>query len=195
MVDGSAWFIDGSYLFKVWQGLHRTDKLDYLKLRNHLESTFQVQIEDAYYFNADPDPPTAKMNAFHSALSYPPPGGPGIRVKLYWLQERLLNWPTAWGGGPVLHPQNGQQFKLIQQKSVDVSLAFHLMRSYGHRKWRTLFFAAGDSDFHEAIQHLVEHEDVNVILIGTTSSISGELMPYARTVVRIDEVADDISRP
>jgi uncharacterized LabA/DUF88 family protein len=194
MADGSGWFVDGSYLFKVWQSLHRTDKLDYLKLRNHLEGTFQVQIEDAYYFNADPDPPTAKMNAFHSALSYPPPGGPGLRVKLYWLQERLLNWPTTWGGGPVLHPQNGQQFKLIQQKSVDVSLAFHLMRSYGHRKWRTLFFAAGDSDFHEAIQHLVEHEDVNVILIGTTNSISGELMPYARTVVRIDEVANNISR-
>jgi len=53
MADGSAWFIDGSYLFKVWQGLHRSDKLDYLKLRRHLESTFQVQIEDAYYFNAD----------------------------------------------------------------------------------------------------------------------------------------------
>jgi len=45
------------------------------------------------------------------------------------------------------------------------------MRSYGHRKWRTLFLAAGDSDFHEAIQHLVEHEDINVILVGAVDSI------------------------
>jgi uncharacterized LabA/DUF88 family protein len=192
--ENAAWFIDGSYIFKVWQNFHRADKLDYMKLRKYLESTFQVRIDDAYYFNADPDPPTSKTNAFHSALSYPPPGGPGIRVKLYWLQKRLLNWPAAWGGGPVVHPKTGQQFELVQQKAVDVGLAFHLMRSYGHRKWRTLFLAAGDSDFHEAIQHLVEHEDINVILVGAVDSISGELLPYARAVVKLDEIAEKISR-
>jgi len=68
------------------------------------------------------------------------------------------------------------------------------MRSYGHRKWRTLFLAAGDSDFHEAIQHLVEHEDINVILVGAVDSISGELLPYARAVVKLDEIAEKISR-
>jgi len=70
--ENAAWFIDGSYIFKVWQNFHRADKLDYMKLRKYLESTFQVRIDDAYYFNADPDPPTSKTNAFHSALSYPP---------------------------------------------------------------------------------------------------------------------------
>lgn len=193
--DSAAWFVDGAYLFKAWQALHRPDKLDYLKLRGHLEKTFTVRIEDAYYFSADPDPPTAKTNAFHSALSYPPPGGPGLRVKLYWLQRRLLNWPSAWGGGPVVHPTTGQQFELVQQKAVDVGLAFHLMRSYSHRHWRTLFFAAGDSDFHEAIQHLVEHEDVTVILVGSLDSISGELLPYARAVVKLGDIAAHIARP
>lgn len=100
--SGAAWFVDGSYLFKVWQGLRRPDKLDYLLLRKHLENKFQVKIADAYYFNADPDPPTAKTNAFHSALAYPPPGGPGLRVKLYWLQKRPLYWPQAWGGADRL---------------------------------------------------------------------------------------------
>lgn len=31
--DNAAWFIDGAYLFKAWQSLHRIDKLDYMKLR------------------------------------------------------------------------------------------------------------------------------------------------------------------
>jgi uncharacterized LabA/DUF88 family protein len=68
------------------------------------------------------------------------------------------------------------------------------MRSYGQRKWRKLFLAAGDSDFHEAVQHLVEHEDVDVVLIGSLDSISGELLPYARTVVQLADVADKLAR-
>lgn len=190
----AAWFIDGSYVFKVWQGLRRPDKLDYLKLRTYLESTFDERIEDAYYFNADPDPPSAKMNAFHSALSYPPPAGPGIRVKLYWLQKKALFWPASWGGGPVVHPGTSQHYELTQQKAVDVGLTFHLMRSFGHRRWKRLFLAAGDSDFHEVVQHLVEHEDVELVLIGTGNTISGELLPYARAIVNLQDVADQVSR-
>ncbi|HVZ31283.1 MAG TPA: NYN domain-containing protein [Polyangiaceae bacterium] len=190
----AAWFIDGAYLFKAWQGLRRTDKLDYLKLRLYLESKYDSPIEDAYYFNADSDPPTAKQSAFHSALAYPPPAGPGIRVKLYWLQKKLLFWPTSWGGGPVLHPETSRQYELIQQKAVDVGLAFHLMRSFGHRKWEKLFLAAGDSDFHEAVQHLVENEDVELVLIGTGNTISGELLPYARSIVSIGDIAELVAR-
>ena len=194
MSDAAAWFIDGAYLYKVWQSLKRADRLDYLKLREYLERTFATAIDDAYYFNSDPDVASAKQNAFHSALAYRPPDGPGIRVKLYWLQKRSLSWPTSWGGGPVLHPESGRHFELIQQKAVDVGLAFHLMRSHGHRKWRTLFLAAGDSDFHEVVQHLVENEGVQLILIGSEQTISGELMPYARAVVRIREIADELAR-
>jgi uncharacterized LabA/DUF88 family protein len=191
---GAAWFIDGAYVYKVWQGLRRADRLDYLELRRHLETAFADRIDEAYYFNADTDPPNAKANAFHSALSYPPPDGPGIRVKLYWVQKRQLFWPSSWGGGPVLHPETARPFELTQQKAVDVGLAFHLMRSYGHRKWKRLFLAAGDSDFHEAVQHLVEHEDVELILVGTPGTISGELLPYARRVVNLGAIADQVAR-
>ena len=76
--------MDGLFLYKEWQGLNRGDRLDYLLLRRHLERKFQVRIADAYYFNADSDPLGACNNAFHRALAYPPPGGPGLRVKLYW---------------------------------------------------------------------------------------------------------------
>jgi uncharacterized LabA/DUF88 family protein len=190
-----AWFIDGAYLFKAWQSLRRTDHLDYLALRQYLEATFEERIEDAYYFNADADPPSAKAGAFHRALAYPPPAGPGIRVKLYWLQKRALFWPASWGGGPIIHPESGKPYELTQQKAVDVGLAFHLMRSFSHRRWRRLFLAAGDSDFHEAVQHLVENEDVELVLIGTPHSISGELLPYARSIVHLDELVERLARP
>jgi uncharacterized LabA/DUF88 family protein len=194
VTSGAAWFIDGSYVFKVWQSLERADRLDYLLLRTYLEETFGERIDDAYYFNADADPPSAKMNAFHRALSYPPPAGPGIRVKLYWLQKKAMFWPASWGGGPVLHPVTGRPYELTQQKAVDVGLAFHLMRSFGHRQWKRLFLAAGDSDFHEAVQHLVENENVELVLVGTTNSISGELLPYARSVVLLNDIADRVAR-
>lgn len=54
---------------------------------------------------------------------------------------------------------------------------------------------AGDSDFHEAIQHLVEHEDVNLVLIGTLQTISQELRPYARNIVELDKQSTQFSRP
>ncbi|MEO6600794.1 MAG: NYN domain-containing protein [Polyangiaceae bacterium] len=190
----AAWFTDGAYLFKAWQSLKRSDRLDYLKLRLYLESTFGSAIEDAYYFNSDPDVANAKQNAFHSALSYRPPDGPGIRVKLYWLQKKPLFWPNSWGGGPVLHPDTHRHFELIQQKAVDVGLAFHLMRSHDKQKWPTLFLGAGDSDFHEVVQHLVENEGVQLILIGSDQSISGELLPYAHAVVKLRDIADEIAR-
>ena len=196
MSDSAAWFIDGSYLYKVWQGLHRGDRLDYGLLRRHLERKFDVRIGEGYFFNVDADPPAAQGNSFHKALSYPPPGGPGLRVKLYWLRKRLLYWPNAaGGGGPVVHPVTGERYELVQQKGVDVGLAFHLMRSHGRRQWDTLLLAAGDGDFCEVVQHLVEYLDVTVILIGTTGTISGQLLPYAQAVEELGRIADSVARP
>jgi uncharacterized LabA/DUF88 family protein len=193
----AAWFVDGAYAMKCWNSLKRADKLDFMKLRGLLVSALLPageKIEDAYYFNADPEPPTAKQNAFHNALQFPPPGGPGLRVKLYWLQEKELFWPSHMGGGPVIHPTSGERYKQTIQKAVDVGLAFHLMRSFAKRKWSTLFFFAGDADFYEAVQNLVEYEDVNLVLIGTLQTISQELRPYARTILELDKVAAQVHR-
>jgi uncharacterized LabA/DUF88 family protein len=196
----AAWFVDGEYLSKVWQNLNRPDHLDYVKLRQYLEAKYcdlaaKERIEDAYYFNADPDPPSARTNAYHNALAYPPPSGPGLRVKLEWLSRKPLFWPRAMGGDPVTHPATGVQFELTQQKAVDVSLAFHLTLSYGNRKWRKLFLGTGDGDFKTPIQYLVEFENVDVVLIGTMATISEELRPYARDVVKLDEIATQVARP
>ena len=198
--DTAAWFVDGSYLYKVWRDLpiNRTTpppRLDYTKLRKHLESKYHVNIAEAYYFNADADPPTAAANAFHTALQYPPPNGPGLRVKLYWLQRRQLKWPQKLGGMPVVHPDTGEEYEYTHQKGVDVGLSFHLMRSHRRQQWRTLFLGAGDGDFHEVVQHLVEDQNVKVVLIGTLGAISSKLLPYAQDPEDMNSIAGNITRP
>jgi uncharacterized LabA/DUF88 family protein len=116
-------------------------------------------------------------------------------VKLYWLQRKPLFWPSTLGGGPVVHPTSGEQYEITQQKAVDVGLAFHLMKSFARKGWTKLFLAAGDGDFHEVVQHLVENENVSVFLIGTMNSISEELRPYATEVIELGKIAAAISRP
>jgi uncharacterized LabA/DUF88 family protein len=200
-----AWFVDGAYLFNIWRNLRRADSMDYTKLRSLLESRFcdaaaGETIDEAYYFNADPDPPTAKQNAFHGMLAQAPPRGPGLRVKMYWLQTKKQFWPERITGKPgeripVVYPETGEQLELTQQKGVDVGLAFHLMRSHSKKHWKKLFLAAGDGDFHEVVQHLVENEGVSVILIGAQGTVSSELRPYASALVEIEKEVVHLSRP
>lgn len=95
----------------------------------------------------------------------------------------------------MLNPVSGEPNRQITQKAVAVGLAFHLVRSFSKRSWRTLFFFGGDFDFHEAVQHLVEHEDVYLVLIGTLQTISQELRPYARNIIEIDKQAAQLARP
>ena len=111
---------------------------------------------------------------------------------MYWLAKRKLFWPAAMGGGPVVHPETGEQYIQTTQKGVDVGLALHLLKSYKRRGWRTLFLAAGDGDFSEVIEYLVEEENVDVYLIGSERSTSLELTQYVRGLIDIHEIADDV---
>lgn len=174
-------FVDGGYVYKVFR-----DRIDYLKLRRYVETELNDEIDEGYFFNADDDPPRAQK--LHNALSYPPPRGPGLRVKIYWLDKRLLYWPKHLGGQPVLHPDDETiQYEQTTQKAVDVGLIYHMTRSYHKRKWNRLVFAAGDADFHEPVQNLVEVENVDLYLVGSISSISDQLRPYARKIFEIDK--------
>ena len=141
----AALFIDGAYLHKLWLRSGVPAALDYTRLRTLVERHSGDQgIDEAYYFDAVPD--DGRARSFHSFLSLPPPQGPGLRVKLYGLRAQRLFWPEALGGMPVRHPNRGVQYELVQQKGVDVGLAFHLVRSLMQRHWDTLYLAAGDGD-------------------------------------------------
>lgn len=177
----SALFIDGAYLMKACYPHH----IDLVKLRQLVERDAGETLDEAYFFNADDDPP--RQAKFTSFLQIPPPNGPGFKVKMYWLSRKQLFWPKALGGGPVLHPtatdqQTGKpvQFELTMQKAVDVGLAYHLIRSHSKRNWNRLYLATGDSDFHEPIQALVEQENVHLVLIGSPTTVSSELRQNER---------------
>ncbi|CAN5433953.1 hypothetical protein BH11BAC2_BH11BAC2_00170 [soil metagenome] len=174
-------FIDASYCYKVFR-----DKIDYIKLRQHIEITMGDTIDEAYYFSADNDPPVAAN--MHAFLSTPYPAGPGFRVKIYRMSKKNLFWPDHLGGNPVTHPTEKNTFyELRSQKGVDVGLVFHMTRSYYRRKWSHLVLVAGDGDFNEPVQNLVEAEGVDLVLVGSTSTISSELQSYARSIIEIDK--------
>jgi hypothetical protein len=189
----TAWFVDGGYAIKAWKAVAGYSRMDYALLRNEIERDAGEGIGDAYFFSCDNDPPSAGQDAFHRFLSSPPPRGAGLRVKLYWLQTKYHEWPSHMGGGDIVHPVSGDQYITKTQKAVDVGLAFHLMRSFSKKNWDKLYLVAGDGDFSEVIQHLVENEDVAVTLIGTANSISGELAPYAR-IVDFADISSSITR-
>jgi uncharacterized LabA/DUF88 family protein len=190
-------FIDGAYLLKIWQSLGRNDRFDYIRLRAELENRFWDQgetIDEAYYFNADPDPPRAEQNSFHRWIQMNPPAGPGFRVKLYWLQTKELFWPRSMGGQRVIHPTTHEPYVQTLQKAVDVGLVFHLLRSYNLRNWTKLILIAGDGDFYEPIQHLVENGNVHLITVGTEATINHRTSSLARQHFAIDQNADLIAR-
>ena len=88
----------------------------------------------------------------------------------------------------MLHPDIPDlQFELTTQKAIDVGLVYHMTRSFHNRKWNKLVLAAGDADFHEPVQNLVANENVDLYLVGSLSSISEELRPYARRIYEIDK--------
>jgi len=174
-------FIDGEYVRKAYPGA----RVDYLALREFIESELKDVVDEAYYFDADDEPPKAQK--LHSFLEYPPPSGPGFRVKIYWLERKALSWPKSMGGEPVVHPKSQKPYELTSQKAVDVGLIYHLTRSFHKRHWNKLVLGSGDADFHEPIQHLVESDNVDLHLVGTMGSISGTLRPYARRIFEIDQ--------
>src|SRR5215217_4268022 len=89
-----GFFVDGAYVSMSFEGM-----VDYRKVRRFLEAELKDEVDEAYYFNATDRDVSPKVERFHNALAYPPPHGPGLRVKLYWLQTSLLHWPKAMGGG------------------------------------------------------------------------------------------------
>jgi len=174
-------FVDGSFVYKTYP-----DQIDYLKLRQLIESELSDSVDEAYYFNSDNDPP--KATKFNNCLTVPPPGGPGFRLKIYWLSKKKLYWPPSLGGHPVLHPNDSNiHYELTSQKGVDVGLAYHMVRSHYKRKWDKLVLCAGDGDFHEPVQNLVESENVDLYLVGSLRGISSELRSYAKKIFEIDQ--------
>jgi len=164
-------FIDGAYAYRVME----RRKINFLELRYVIEEALNDEMDEGYYFNSDDSQTLAER--LHNALTYQPPLGPGLRVKVYGMKRISLFWPDKT---PVVHPTKHYQYELKVQKAVDVGLVYHLIRSYSKRHWSQLALVAGDGDFHEPIQDLVEHEGVKLHLFGSVNTISSGLRPYGQ---------------
>jgi uncharacterized LabA/DUF88 family protein len=173
-------FVDGQYAYKVYGG-----RLDYKKLRFFIESELNDEVDEGYFFTAEDE--NRASHRLYNALSYPPPDGPGLRVKTYWIQRNQLYWPKSLGGQPVMHPSDNVPFLQVSQKAVDVGLVYHMARSFAKRRWDKLVLVAGDADFHEPVQNLVEQENVTLYLVGTLNTIHQALRPYARKIYKLNE--------
>jgi len=56
--------------------------------------------------------------------------------------------------------------------------------------------AAGDGDVHEVVPHLVENENVSLVLVGSIDTVSEDLRPYASAVIEMGKKAVHIrARP
>ncbi len=184
-MSGVAWFVDGAYAFECWRTVCPTHRIDYVKFRAEVEDDAGDQVNIAYYFNANEDPPLLAQQGFNHYLGKAAPEGPAFRVVLGSLSHRLLEWKK---GEPVVHPTTGEQYKLKMQKEVDVLLAFNLIRSQLKSGWKKLYLVAGDRDFFEVLRHLVENEGVELTVFDLrrgrngTPTISGKYAPFARHI-------------
>ena len=177
----TALFVDGQFAYMSF--LPR--KFDFIKLRGLLENDLRDEIDEAYYFCSEPKDDGVRR--FQHVLSLPPPKGPGFRLKRYWTSDSEIYWPEKMGGGKVVHPESGEPYLQTRQKAVDVGLAYHLGRSFSKRGWDKLVLFAGDADFHEPVQHLVEYDNVDLYLVGPLTRISEHLRGFARRIYEIDE--------
>lgn len=58
-----------------------------------------------------------------------------------------------------------------------------------------MFLLEGDGDIAEPVQHLVENENVKLVLISMSGMTSGKLSSYAREFVDVAQCADYFARP
>lgn len=184
-------FIDGGYAFRMVNHLSTLARLDYLKLRRTVEAISFDRIDDAHYFDSVDEESIITKAGFHHFLGKSvDENGAGIEVHLYGLKTRYLKWPRRMGVMKemrVLHPVSGLPFVLKTQRAVDVSLGFHLISSFINSSWDKLYLVAGDSDYVEVIEHLVNVEQVEVTIIGSQDSISPDLQQYAKRTMTVEE--------
>lgn len=165
-MTGIGLFIDGAYLSISWRQISAT-QLDFANLLALVAQRRASAIVEAYCFDATANGCT---NEYFIAMERS-----GIRVKLYEyayeeVRDEFDNMIVGSNGAPI---------RRRIQKGVDLGLATYLLESHRRRRWSELVLVAGDADFAEPVQRLVEIEGVTLTLVGVPQRISHALRPYA----------------
>lgn len=175
----TVWIIDGSYLMKAPGGLGR---FDYIALRKALEKR-AGPISEAYYLNTLGDRPSEAQASFHTWLKFAPPKGPQLRVQLYQMK-----------GVQVECDNCGTKIERSVQKGVDVGIATLILKLAHQNRYERLLLSCGDGDIEDAVQHVQQELDKEVVLAGFQDTISADLQSYASRVLWINEFWDEIKR-
>ena len=171
----SAAFIDGSYPCACWSAT-TSASVDAAAVRAALVAVCGGSLEVAYYFDARYADGSGR-EALRCAMARQ-----DFRVKANyrivweWVRDEL---------GNVVRDRSGRIVTRACQKGVDVGLALTLDRSQRAVGWTRLALVAGDGDFAEIVQELVEGRGVELILIGCGRSTSLDLLPYAVKFVEV----------
>lgn len=173
-------FVDGAYLDIAWRKIS-SQRLDFARLRNMIEQHCDDRILEAYYFDSDPE---RRRDSVYRMLQQH-----GFRVKLYpsTYEDIIDN-----NGAVVRDSRTGEPLRRLRQKGVDVGLALQMLQSHARCAWSRLVLIAGDADFTEPVQRLVEQHNVRVTLIGLPEKTSSLLRSYTESRIDLRVNATDL---
>ena len=180
-----GFFVDGSYLRKAWQHTSPKAALRFDALRPLVEHECSDTITVAYWFDArlpDGSPHDRQQAAllragFRANTHY--------RVAIEPIHDRF--------GRPVEDPVSKQPLTTLRQKGVDIGLARAIERSYHADGWNHLVLSAGDGDFAELVEDLVEREQVTVTILGTDRTVSLSLRPFIDRLLSLERFTSQLA--
>jgi uncharacterized LabA/DUF88 family protein len=176
-------FIDGAHLSISWRSF-ACGHIDFRLFRRELEERTCDTFVEAYCYDANE---TATPNAYFKAM-----GHAGIRVELrYYAYEQV----EGENGVTIIDPRTSKPVRRRIQKRVDTGLSVEILKSYHRHRWSRLVLVAGDDDFTEVVQYLVEEEGVRLTLVGLRERTSYNLVSFAENEVDLRQLAPEISRP
>ncbi len=98
-------------------------------------------------------------------------------------------------GRAVINPRSGTHASRLRQKGVDVGRALQLLQSHKRRHWRNLLLIAGDADFEQVVQQLVERQSVKLTPLGSPESTAAALASYAEQQLNLSCYLPTLARP
>jgi nijmegen breakage syndrome protein 1 len=180
MSKRTVWIADAAYLLKASKPLGH---FDYLGLKRYLEDLNGEPIDESYYLNATPNPPSDLQDGFHNWLKTAPPSGPKMRVKLYQLKELQLHCPSC-----------SASFQRSVQKGVDVGIATLIVKLAAQNHYDRLILSAGDGDFEDAIIYATEEMRKEFWIAAFQGSLSADMQMYSDKVIWLDQAWQQIRK-
>ena len=174
----TIWIADAAYIMKAAPG-----RIDYLRLKQHLEALNGGAIYESYYLNSMPNPSSDAQDAFHNWLKLAPPAGPKMRVRLYKLKSMACECPKCHA-----------KFPRQVQKGVDVGIATLILKLATQNQYERLILSAGDGDFEDAIDYVKSELHKEIWLAGFDNSVSGDLQSYADEMIWLNNDWDAIRK-